>query len=564
MIDAPHDVTDLGQLLRRRAVAQPDRVACQHVGIEDRITERLTYADLHRRALAVAAQLITMTEPGDRVLLLHPSGVDFTAALFGCFYAGVTAVPAPLPQQGERAIAHLAALADDARPALTVTTAAVAAQLGGRAPAAFGPVVVAADTYDVAPLYRRCDVAVLQYTSGSTGVPRGVLITHKNYLHNLRMLTDFTHALAPQPAHLRTVSWLPHFHDMGLALMMYTALHGGTMTLIPPMAFLLRPFVWLRVVSAVGGTLTAAPNFAFDQCVRKVTAEQRDTLDLRTLSVVLNAAEPVRPRTLAQFAAHFGPSGFRAEAFAPCFGLAEGTVFVSGLRHGGTPRVVSFDRRGLQDGVAVPNADPGASRALVGCGHRPEGLTVRIVDPTHHAERAPGEVGEIWVQGPSVGMGYWRRPAETTATFGGRLAGFDERLYLRTGDLGFLREGELFIVGRLADVITVDGRSVHPQDVEYTVQGSDPAFEGRRCVAVAHGAAQRLAVAVEVRVAFPLEESRREALAATVRAAVAAEHGVDVADVLLLPVGALPVTTSGKVRRAACRELLLAGAATVH
>lgn len=583
MNNETHGVTDLVQLLRRRARNHADRVSCQGIGPDGRPAERLTYSDLDRQARAVAGLLRTITSPGDRVVLLFPTGVNFVAALFGCWYAGTVAVPLPFPalgQQTDRSLAHLSQVVQEIKPTVTLTIDGVIAELARRAPSQFGifATVDQAIASDLPwePMLGRHDVAVLQYTSGSTAIPKGVLIGHQNYLHNLRMLTDFTQSIAPDHSDIQMVSWLPHFHDMGLALLLYTLYHGGTATLIPPLAFLHRPDLWLRTMSEVHANLTAAPNFAFDLCVRRIAPQQREGLDLSSLSIVLNAAEPVRPETLESFAEHFAPYGFAPTAFAPCFGLAEGTVFVTGLRQGGPPRVVRFHRRSLHDGIGVACHDAELSRPMVSCGKHPEGLTIRIVDPVSHTERGPGMIGEIWVHGPSVGLGYWERAAQTGATFSARLAGFDERPYLRTGDLGFQWNGELFVVGRLADLITVDGRTLHPQDLEYTVQCSDDAFAGRRCVVFAYSTdarsegrpavtgrsgsgSSRLAVAVEVRVDLPIEIQWRDGLHKAVRQAVAAEHDVNVTDVLLVPTGTIPVTTSGKVRRAKCRALFLSG-----
>jgi acyl-CoA synthetase (AMP-forming)/AMP-acid ligase II len=524
---------DLVQLLRRHAGNHADRVAI-------RLDERaLTYSEVDRRAQAVAALLRSFTSVGDRVALLFPADPDFLPALFGCWYAGVIAVPVASP----RALPQVSA-------AVVLTSEDVLTELGAQASAVLGRYATVEHATTAGPAGEsdraRHEVAVLQHTSGTTGKPRGVVVSHQNYSHNVRMLTEFTRSIAPDVRDFRTVSWLPHFHDMGLALMLFTVAHAGTTTLIEPMAFLRDPGRWLRTIAAVGGNLTAAPNFAYDLCVRRVPGDEAATLDLSSMAIMLNGAEPVRAATMERFAAHFAASGFRASAFAPAYGLAEGTVFVSGLRFGGIPRTVRFDRRRLQDGFAAPGTAP-----LVGCGLRPDGLTVRIADPRTGAEVPPGTIGEIWVHGPSIALGYAHGSSATA--FAARLTGFDHRNYLRTGDLGFLWDGELFVVGRLADLIMLDGRMIQPADLEYTVERSHPALEGRRCVVVAYGEDDaRLAVAVEVRAEPP-------GLADVVRAAVAAEHDVEITDVLVLPIGALPVTTSGKVQRSRCREMLLAG-----
>ncbi|MFF5075816.1 fatty acyl-AMP ligase [Actinoplanes sp. NPDC000266] len=508
------DATDLVEMLRRHADQRGNRIAVRLAG-----GGGLTYAQVDRRARAVAAKLRESTSAGDRVGLLFPPGPDFLPALFGCWYAGVVAVPLASP--------------DAAAPAVTLTP---------------GDVIGEVDEHESA----RHEVAVVQHTSGSTGTPKAVLVSHRNYTANMRMLTEFTRSIAPDVYDFRTVSWLPHFHDMGLALLLFTVWHGGTTTLIPPMAFLRDPGLWLRTIDETRGNLTAAPNFAFDLCVRRVSAPDAAELDLSSMAIMLNGAEPVRAGTLRRFTTHFASAGFRPESFAPAYGLAEGTVFVSGLRKGGPPRTVAFDRRSLQDGVARA----GDGQTLVSCGGRPEGLTVRIVDPTLHTECAPGRIGEIWVHGPSIGLGYQGHDA-----FDARLAGPDYRPYLRTGDLGFLWEGELFVVGRYADLIILNGRLLPPEDLEYTIERSHRALEGRRCAVFAIGEDEnRLAAAVEVRPDQPVDEARRRDIETAIRTAVALEHDVELTEVLIVATGTLPVTTSGKARRAKCRELLLAGA----
>ncbi|XVU28117.1 fatty acyl-AMP ligase [Actinoplanes sp. CA-054009] len=509
------DATDLVEMLRHHANQRADRVAVRLAG-----GRGLTYAEVDRRARAVAAKLRASTSVGDRVGLLFPPGPDFLPALFGCWYAGTVAVPLAGP--------------DAAGTALILTPGDVAGESGAFSDG------------------ERHEVAVVQHTSGSTGTPKAVLVSHRNYTANMRMLTEFTRSIAPDVYDFRTVSWLPHFHDMGLALLLFTVWHGGTITLVPPMAFLRDPGLWLRTIDETRGNLTAAPNFAFDLCVRRVPATDAADLDLSSMAIMLNGAEPVRAGTLRRFTTHFASAGFRPESFAPAYGLAEGTVFVSGLRPGGPPHTVSFDRRSLQDGVARP----GDGQTLVGCGGRPEGLTVRIVDPTRHTECGPGRIGEIWVHGPSVGLGY-----EDGEGFDALLSGPDYRPYLRTGDLGFLWQGELFVVGRLADLIILDGRLLPPEDLEYTIERSHPALEGRRCAVFAVGEDEnRLAAAVEVRPGQPVDDTRRRDLETAIRTAVALEHDVDLTEVLIVATGAIPVTTSGKARRATCRELLLTGA----
>lgn len=529
---------DLVQLLRRNAVERPDGVAVRRAG-----SDGLTWAAVDERARALAGLLARRVVPGDRVALLFGSDEDFLPALFGCWYAGAVALPLPPGRPGVRAI-------EQARPTAVVTTEELSKYVGDdylsvdRALSAGLSLAADRATHDV---------AVLQYTSGSTGLPRGVVITHSNYMQNLRMIDEFMRSIGLHGGPVQVVDVLPLYHDMGLAQMMFATWRAGTTTLVSPLTFLKSPAAWLRAISEAGGEMTAAPNFFYDLCVRRVSAEDVSELDLSSMTVVLNGAEPVREDTLERFVERFGPAGFRLEAFAPCFGMAEGTVFVSGVRHGGPPRVVRFGRAELQRGRAVEKQRTG--RALVSCGRRAEGLAVRIVDPTTSAECDSGEIGEIWVNGPSIGRGYWEDP-DSASIFDAHMAGFDRQGYLRTGDLGFLWEGELFVTGRVADVMELDGRMVHPEDIEYTIERSSPALHGRRLVVFPESAdSPRLTVVAEVRLAFPVSDDQRTALERAARAAAEAEHGVELGSIALVKTGTIPVTTSGKARRTRAREM---------
>ncbi|SDT10716.1 fatty acyl-AMP ligase [Actinoplanes derwentensis] len=530
---------DLVQLLRRNAADHPDRIAVRAAGQPE-----LTWSQVDSRAQAVAGSLAKFTAPGDRVALLFGADADFVPALFGCWYAGVVAVPIAPGRTGRRAAEHSGA-----------TMIVTSDQLVG-----FGDRGITVDQAVETGLTSAADragheLALVQYTSGSTGAPKGVLVSHDNYLHNLRMLDEFVRSVGPRVETAQVVSWLPVFHDMGLALLLFAAWRAGTATMISPLHFLKDPGVWLRTISETGGQITAAPNFAFDLCARRVSQQEAAGLDLRSMAVVLNAAEPVRAETLTRFTEHFRLAGFDPDALAPCFGMAEATVFVSGLRYGGPPRVVRFDRRALQTGAAVEQPDTGPE--VVSCGIVAPGLTARIVDPATHVERGPGGIGEIWLHGPNVARGYEKD--DTTTVYGARISGFDGQDYFRTGDLGFLHHGELFVTGRLADVIEVDGRFLHPEDVEFTIEGCHPALRGRRCAVVPNGPAlDRLAVAAEVRLALPVDAVLRAEIESAIRSAVRDRHDVEITEIVLVPTGSIPVTTSGKVRRLRARALFAA------
>lgn len=401
-------------------------------------------------------------------------------------------------------------------------------------------------------------VAYLQYTSGSTGTPKGVLVTHGNLIHNQRMIqTAFEH-----DQHTVYVGWLPLFHDMGLVSMVLQALYSGARCiLLPPLHFMQKPLRWLQAITRYRATTSGAPNFAYDLCVSRIKPEQRAALDLSSWTLAYNAAEPVRAATLERFAAAFEPCGFRRTALYPCYGMAEGTVFIAGGRKAQAPVIGRFDEPALARNRVVPlPAGGGQGGERVGCGFAWLGQKVLIVDPVSCTACPEGCVGEIWVAGPSVAPGYWRRPKESAHTFGARLADSGEGLFLRTGDLGFIQEGQLFITGRLKDLMIIRGANHYPQDIEQTAQQAHPGL------CPGGGAAFTLDIESEERLVL-VQELQRSAyrrfdtgrLIGDIRAAVAAEHTLGVHAVVLIKTASLPRTTSGKVRRRACREQLRNG-----
>ncbi|MFF7338396.1 amino acid adenylation domain-containing protein [Streptomyces sp. NPDC008163] len=533
-------------MLSRRAAQQPDSLAVEFTGDE---TRSLTYAELDARARAIAARLQREVVPGERVLLLYPPGLDYVTAFFGCLYANAVAVPAypPNPLKLDRALPRLSAIVRDARPAVVLTDSLVHGMsdslFAGAPECARMPwLVTDADLTDTAedwrePEIRPGDIALLQYTSGSTGSPRGVLLAHGNLLHNSQLIHDyFGHS-----SQSRGVIWLPPYHDMGLIGGIIQPVFGGfPVTLMSPMDFLKEPVRWLREISRTGATTSGGPNFAYDLCVRKTTAEQRAQLDLSTWRVAFNGAEPIRPGTLDRFAEAFAPAGFLRDAFHPCYGLAEATLIVSGAGTGAP--------------VHHPNGRT-AEAELVGSGTGAPGQRLVVVDRATLTPCAPLAEGEIWLAGPSVAQGYWERPAESASTFAARLAGTGEGPFLRTGDLGFVADnGELVITGRIKDLIVVRGRNHYPQDIEATAEDSHPALRPGcgAAFAVDLEGEERLVIFHEL--IRDAQDTGHEEILSAVRQAVAAEHGVHVHDVVLLPAGHLPKTSSGKVQRHLCRS----------
>ncbi len=542
--------SDLIAALRRAAAERPGRRAFVFLADGEVAAERLTYRALDRRARAVAALLQRHGGAGERVLLLLPPGLDFVVAFFGCLYAGAVAVPA-WPPLSPRALPRLRAIARDAAPLLVLTRAEGSERLRETASAVpeFDglPWLVVEDARRTEewrqPAVAAATLAFLQYTSGSTAEPKGVMVSHGNLLANGAAIAGAVGLGADDVL----LSWLPLYHDMGLiGIVIQTVLLGARCVLMSPTAFLQRPMRWLQAVARWRATLSGGPDFAWDLCVRRSTPEERAGLDLRRWRVAFNGAEPVRAETLDRFAAAFAPAGFRAAALCPCYGLAEATLLVS-VAAPGTPPVVR------------ERTERGRTRRLAGSGTVAPGTAVEIVGPRSRRRLGEGREGEIWVAGPQVAAGYRGRPVETARTFRARLAGETAAGgWLRTGDLGFLAEGELFVTGRIKDLIVLRGRNLHPQDVERTAEASHPGFAagGAAAFAVEAGGRERLAVAQEVGRRFRREETA--AAVAALRRAVAEEHEAEVYGVALLSPGTLPRTSSGKVRRRACRDEFLA------
>ncbi|WP_437733786.1 amino acid adenylation domain-containing protein [Sorangium sp. So ce1335] len=568
-LDLLASCTTLDDLLRWRATEQPDLLAYTFLLDGEAQEARLTYGQLDRRARAIGATLASRGARGARVLLLYAPGFEYAVAVLGCLYAGAVAVPAypPDPARLSRTLPRLLALIADSKASFALTTSDIlpmAGVLAEQSEEMKALVWLATDDVDDAsagawrdPGATRDTLAILQYTSGSTAAPRGVMLTHGNLLHNLAAI----HRCFEHTSESRGVIWLPPYHDMGLIGGVLQPLFGGfPVVLMSPIDFLRRPFRWLQAISRYRATTSGGPNFAYDLCVRKITREEIATLDLSSWDLAFNGAEPVRAETLERFAATFEPCGFRRAAFYPCYGLAEATLIVSGASKERSPTVQAFNRGQLQRSRAVAEpADPqrGDGERLVGCGATIPGHEVLVVDPGSMTAAPPGHVGEIWVSGASVARGYWNRPEETAETFGARLKDRDGT-FLRTGDLGFLQGGELFVTGRSKDLIILRGRNHYPQDIELTVERSHPAVR-QGCSAafsVEAAAEERLVVVAEINVSGAPDVA---ALVSAVRSAVAEQHELQVHAVVLLAPGGIPKTSSGKIQRRACRAGFLSG-----
>jgi amino acid adenylation domain-containing protein len=566
-----HPALEQGSLLHvlhLRASTQPDkRVFDFRTHLADGVDHvHLSFSALERRAHAVGTRLQELGLEGERAILLYPPGLEFISAFLGCLSAGVIAVPTPLPRPN-RPMERLRAILADAQPGVVLTTSATAAepsQYTAHSPELALIPWLASDAIDDKLGLAWCDpgvghatVAFLQYTSGSTDEPKGVMVTHGNLLHNLEAIGVSFGATSES----RGVFWLPLHHDMGLiGGVLQTIYCGGTSLLFSPVSFLQEPIRWLEAISQTHATISGAPNFAYDLCARKATAEDVARLDLSRWSVAFNGAEPVRSETLDRFVETFAPCGFRREAFLPCYGMAEATLLVSGRSESVPPVILTVDAAALEENRVSPSRNGGArARTLVGCGHSIESQEIAIVDPETGRRCADDRVGEIWVAGPSIAQGYWNRVNETAATFRATQLESWFGPFLRTGDLGFEKDGELFVTGRLKDVIIIRGRNLYPQDLELTAARSHALLRTDGCAAfsVDVDGAECLVVASEVeRGAIRVQTDE---IITAIRQAIAVEHEIEVDAVLLLKPAGIPKTTSGKIRRSACRAGYLAG-----
>lgn len=568
-------------LLRQRAAYRPHDRAFTFLVDGENEELNITYAELDRKARAVGAWLTSEGMAGKRVLLLFPSGLDFIAAFMGCLYGGAIAVPA-YPPRKNRSVERIEAIASNAEASVALTTRDVVDRfdsLRATAPSLEHLIWKVDSELDVAwaDRWERPDIdgntlAFLQYTSGSTGTPKGVMLSHENLLHNSLRIMQAFEVTRSQPG----VFWLPSFHEMGLIGGILVPLYGSKLNvLMSPVAFLQKPLRWLQAISKYRATISGGPNFAYELCVRKTTPEQRATLDLSSWTLAFNGAEPVRAETIDAFCEAFAPCGFRREAFYPCYGLAESTLMVTGGMKFEPPVVRSFDASSIETGFAVSRpANAPAVRRLVGSGRELDGQDVLIVDPQTCDALPPGRVGEIWVSGPSVAQGYWKCGDASLATFGAMLSQPEQPSpgqavaqwqpnpgpYLRTGDLGFFDNGELFVAGRLKDLIIIRGRNHYPQDIEHAVEEASTLVRAGSIAAFAVDVDGRERVAVVAEV----ERGRRDvselrAAFEAIRKRLATEHELAVEAIVLVRPNSISKTSSGKIQRHACKRKFLDG-----
>ena len=555
-------------ILRFRADTQKNEIAYRFLADGEEEKAVLTYGELDRRARQIAAELQTISAVGQRALLLDSSELDYIVAFFGCLRAGVIAVPVYAPRSNKKGKgnARVESVVADAQPSVVLTAGPGSPAVRDVVTASAGEQVKWIDTSAlpanggelwIPPTLSGADIAFLQYTSGSTAAPKGVIVSHANILHNEEMIQN---AFRTGPGS-SIVGWLPLYHDMGLIGNVLQPLYAGVpCILMSPVAFLQRPLRWLQAMSRYRATTSGGPNFAYELCIRKIRPEDRKGLDLSSWQVAFDGAEPVRLETLNRFAAEFADCGFRREAFVPCYGLAEGTLFVSG---GFDPAGVTVVQHGANG--SGPNNGGKISRqrekTLVACGRPPAEQTLRIVSPDSLQACSAGEVGEIWVKGPSVAQGYWRKAEESEATFNAWILGTNKGPFLRTGDLGFLTGGQLFITGRLKDLLIIRGQNYYPQDIELTVEQSDPMLHpgcGAAFSLEIEGE-ERLVVVQEAAVGKDQEKENDgfDAVVKLVSRNIVANHELQAYGVVLIKTGTIPKTSSGKIQRHACKDAFL-------
>ncbi|RZS39248.1 acyl-CoA synthetase (AMP-forming)/AMP-acid ligase II [Herbihabitans rhizosphaerae] len=551
----------LADLLADWAEQYGDQVAVSHVDYRDRpsgLRRSWTWRQLDERASAVAARLDVRGRP---VAVLASQTPHYLAAFLGVLRAGAIAVPLfppSLPGHGDR----LAAVLADCQPAVVLTTEADRDEVAAyTAESPWGPPeVIAVDTLEPAAVEPvrsdPDDVAYLQYTSGSTGTPRGVMITHGNVVINA---SQSNQAYGVLPGKSVTVGWLPLFHDLGLMLSIACPLVGRMRTvLLDPIAFIERPERWMRALSDNPGAITAAPSFAYAYAAARTPEDDRALLRLDTVAVLIDGSEPIRPSTMRRFYETFEPCGLRRDIYSPSYGLAEATVAVATSRPGRAAVDVRVDRAELGAGRVVPS-DAEDAIPMVSCGQAmDQGTAVAIVDPVTREPMPDGRVGEIWARGPNIGLGYWGRPEDTATTFENLLAGESDEKWLRTGDLGVRYDGELYITGRIKDLIVVDGRNHYPQDIEHTAEYAHQAIRRRNVVAFAVDTDDGERAVVLAERARGREDADAGAVADAIRAAVSARHGLALHDVELVEPDSLQRTSSGKITRSACRAQYLA------
>ncbi len=559
------DFSNLVSLLQYRAEKQGDMTAYVFLTDGETREKKITYGQLDRKARAIAATLQNEFPFVEKALLIYPSGLEFLCAFFGCLYAGTIATLAYTPKPN-RSSGRLSGIVRNSKASVALTTKKMMQKFqrsGGFKWELASLKWVTSETIDRGysnywqePSVSGQSLALIQYTSGSSGFPKGVMVTHKNLFHN----SAFIRKRCRHTTESRHLSWLPHYHDMGLMGAIVEPMYVGFPAyFMSPGHFIQKPFRWVENISRLRITTSGGPNFAYDLCTQKIRHEQCNGLDLRSWDLAYNGAEPIRSESLERFARVFESYGFRKEAFFPCYGMAEATLFISGGLKQEKPKVVHVDKKHLeQNRVAFCNPTDPDAQGLVGCGRTWLDQTIRIVDPETSTPCPDHDIGEIWVKGPNVAQGYWNNPEETEKTFRAYLAGTGEGPFLRTGDLGFMIEEELYVTGRIKDLIIIHGRNHYPQDIELTVErchetlrpGCGAAFS----ISGNHG--EKLVVVQEVRPEHA-KTLDKDQVFECIKRAVSKAHELRVHAIALIRARTIPKTSSGKIQRKLCKRLFM-------
>lgn len=560
----------IADLLQIRSAEKPGDTAyvfLEFLAGDEIVEHKISYGELDERARRAAALLRRDYAAGERALLLYPPGIEYITAFFACQYAGIMALPS-YPPFSQRHFLQLVSVIKDARPRIIMTIRpilhGIRAQIEKHVQTDIELGWLSTDELEETPCddgdLRAYNISFLQYTSGSTSKPRGVMLTHENLLHNLSLIKD-CFGLSEKN---KGVIWLPPYHDMGLIGGILQPLYAGfPVVLFSPLSFLKKPLRWLQAISRYKATTSGGPNFAYELCIRKITPEQRAGLDLSSWDLAFNGAEPIQSATLERFSEAFRDCGFNQKAFYPCYGLAESTLIVSGGRKDVLPEVKAFEVSALHENIVKQAADPDVrNKPYVGCGHALTCGEILIIDPESRTRCDPDRIGEIWIRGPSVASGYWNNEEGTKNTFRAYIKDTNEGPFLRTGDLGFLHKGELFITGRIKDTIILRGRNVYPQDIERTAEESHPGLR-KGCNAAfsidVHNE-NKVVLLQEMNSNYAvLQDCTFDEIYNSIRSAVAVNHGIQIHDIVLLKNNTLLKTSSGKIQRGACRAEYLSG-----
>jgi myxalamid-type polyketide synthase MxaB len=562
MLEPTKQCSNLIEILEQWSVIQPENTAYIFLKNGEIEETKLNYAQLWEQVNAIAAQLQKAGATGERVLLFYPGGLDFITGFLGCLLASAIAVPL-YPPYSNRIMSRLHSIVKDAQPKFALTHSSLLDKVEKwfiQEPSLTNLHYFAGDrlvteqvTGCIYPHLTPDTLAFLQYTSGSTGHPKGVMVTHGNLLHNEQLVHEaFGHS-----KDTIFLGWLPLFHDMGLMGNILQPLYLGIpCILMSPEAFIQKPLRWLKAISDYKATTSGGPNFAYELCLEKITPEEQTALDLSSWQKAFNGAEPVRANTIESFSVMFADCGFRKEAFYPCYGMAEATLFISGPNPDSPPKIGYFEQAALgqNQGMRVPQ-QKNHSCTLVSCGHPWLETKIRIINPNSLSQCSEGQIGEIWIQNGSVAKGYWNQPELTNTTFRAYIGDTNEGPFLRTGDLGFILDGELFVTGRFKNLIIIRGRNYYPQDIEHTIEQSHPALKKGSVAAfsVEINEQEQLVIVAELKHHY-LQHLEPDEIINAIRQKVSQKHELPVYSIAFLKTASLPKTSSGKIKHQSCRQ----------